>query len=182
MTNRKILEAYFAKQRLARKKNQLRFPQNSRVTPRRKRIGYVAVILIVLFVTLLTLWSLSEVDRLPLWQVSVEATEGKTSDLIVMFVTATDSATPSASALNPVDETTIPTAFYVCTNVSNGLLHVRFEPGEGSAVRGYLAEGETIWPVLSANGKVEIQEYQGSQWLRLSSPIEGWVNINFICE
>ena len=182
MTNRKILEAYFAKQRQARKKNQLGFPRNSHVTPRQKRIGYVAVILIVVFATLLTIWILKEVERLPIQQVSLVPTVGGSSDFIVMVVTATDSATSKEFAQNPIYETAIPTAFYVCTNVSNGLLHVRFEPGVGSVVRGYLTEGEEIRPALDANGRVETQEYQGGQWLHLSSPIKGWVNIKFICE
>lgn len=64
----------------------------------------------------------------------------------------------------------------VCTNIPNGQLHVRFEPGEGSNVRGYLLEGETV--ILTD----EQVEREGSTWQRISHPIEGWVNTTYLCE
>lgn len=71
----------------------------------------------------------------------------------------------------------------VCTDVPGGYLHVRFTPGEGSAVRGYLAEGETVRPALTKSGKLDTQGHSdSSSWMRLRSPIEGWVNTRFICE
>lgn len=63
----------------------------------------------------------------------------------------------------------------VCTNIPNGQLHVRFEPGEGSSVRGYLLEGETV--ILTD----EQVEREGSTWQRISHPIEGWVNEKYLC-
>ena len=64
----------------------------------------------------------------------------------------------------------------VCTNIPNGQLHVRFEPGEGNSVRGYLLEGETV---ALANEKVD---WEGTIWQKISHPIEGWVNTTYLCE
>ena len=63
----------------------------------------------------------------------------------------------------------------VCTNIVGGKLHVRFEPGNRSDVRGYLAEGEIV-----TIGE-EREEQDGSLWIELSAPIEGWVNANYLC-
>ena len=64
----------------------------------------------------------------------------------------------------------------VCTNIPDGKLHVRFEAGEKSDVRGYLAEGETV--TISE----ERQESAGNLWVKLTHPIEGWVNSKYLCE
>ena len=63
----------------------------------------------------------------------------------------------------------------VCTNTVGGKLHVRFEPGNNSDVRGYLAEAE----IVTIGEKRE--ERDGSLWIQLSDPIEGWVNANYLC-
>jgi hypothetical protein len=63
----------------------------------------------------------------------------------------------------------------VCTNIVGGKLHVRFEPGNNSDVRGYLAEGEIV-----TIGK-EHEERDGSLWIEISDPIEGWVNASYLC-
>lgn len=64
----------------------------------------------------------------------------------------------------------------VCTNIPGGKLHVRFEVGDKSDVRGYLAEGETV--TISE----ERQEFDGNIWVKLTRPIEGWVNSKYLCE
>jgi hypothetical protein len=69
----------------------------------------------------------------------------------------------------------------VCTNIPDGRLHVRFTPGEGSEVRGYLAEGEAV-QVSLINGQRESQTVNGELWLRILSPVEGWSNKIYICE
>ena len=63
----------------------------------------------------------------------------------------------------------------VCTNIAGGKLHVRFEPGKSSDVRGYLAEGEIV---TIGTGR---REREGSLWIELSHPIEGWVNAGYLC-
>ena len=63
----------------------------------------------------------------------------------------------------------------VCTSVPSGKLNVRFEAGDQSDVRGYLTEGE----IVTLSG--EYIELNGSLWIKLSHPIEGWVNTKFIC-
>ena len=69
----------------------------------------------------------------------------------------------------------------VCTDIPDGRLHVRFTPGDGSEVRGYLAEGESVQIVLS-NSQLESQTVKGETWLKLLSPIEGWTNAVYICD
>jgi hypothetical protein len=64
----------------------------------------------------------------------------------------------------------------VCTNIPGGKLNVRFSAGEKSDVRGYLAEGETV--TLSGDRKV----LDKNTWVKLKSPIEGWVNEIYLCE
>ena len=63
----------------------------------------------------------------------------------------------------------------VCTYIVGGKLHVRFEPGNHSEVRGYLTEGE----IVTVGEKRE--EREGSLWIQLSDPIQGWVNANYLC-
>ena len=87
----------------------------------------------------------------------------------------TPSPIPSTPTLSPPTEEPIVTRT-VCTNVPKGQLHVRFEPSEGSSVRGYLIEGEIV---ILAKEQVELE---GSTWQKISNPIEGWVNTTYLCE
>lgn len=64
----------------------------------------------------------------------------------------------------------------VCTNIPDGKLNVRFAAGDQSEVRGYLAEGE----IVTLSG--EHAELNGSLWIKLSRPIEGWVNTKYLCK
>ena len=94
---------------------------------------------------------------------------------------ATAVATPSASPAPSTTSTTImatPVAMMVCTDIPNGRLHVRFAAGEGSEVRGYLAEGETVQLALEPNN----QMIQAELWQYISSPIAGWVNARYLCK
>jgi hypothetical protein len=85
-------------------------------------------------------------------------------------------ALPSVTATDPAS-----VSAKVCTNIPDGRLHVRFTPGDGGEVRGYLVEGETVQITL-VNGQIESQSAQGEQWLKLLSPVEGWSNSKYICE
>ena len=94
---------------------------------------------------------------------------------------ATAVAPPSASPAPSATSTTImvtPVAMMVCTDIPNGRLHVRFAAGEGSEVRGYLAEGETVQLALEPNN----QMIQAELWQRISAPIAGWVNARYLCK
>ncbi len=92
------------------------------------------------------------------------------------------STPPSTSKLElpaPISPTvTVPASIkaVICTNTPNGKLHVRFAPGKDSAVRGYLTEKESV--ILSGERK----EVNDGLWVKLSSPIEGWVNAHYLCE
>jgi hypothetical protein len=94
---------------------------------------------------------------------------------------ATAIASLSASPAPSATSTTImatPVAMMVCTDIPNGRLHVRFAAGDGSEVRGYLAEGETVQLALEPNN----QMIQAELWQRISAPIEGWVNARYLCK
>lgn len=95
---------------------------------------------------------------------------------------ATTTTSPSASsAASIATSTTAPTlmatpvAMRVCTDIPDGRLHVRFAAGDGSEVRGYLTEGETV---LLAS---ETETLQGEVWEQITSPIAGWVNARYLC-
>ena len=76
---------------------------------------------------------------------------------------------------SPISASTQVLTLKVCTNIVGGKLHVRFEAGNNRDVRGYLAEGE----IVTVGEKRE--ERDGSLWIQLSDPIEGWVNANYLC-
>ena len=78
--------------------------------------------------------------------------------------------------VSPTVTVSASTKAVVCTNTPNGKLHVRFAPGNESAVRGYLTEKESV--ILSG----ERREVGEGLWVELSRPIEGWVNANYLCE
>ena len=90
------------------------------------------------------------------------------------------SASPSASASTSTSPTFIatPVAMKVCTDIPDGRLHVRFAAGDGSEVRGYLVEGETVQLAPAADGK----KNQDNLWLHIASPVAGWVNARFVCK
>ncbi len=109
----------------------------------------------------------------------------------MMFLSAASTGASSAPAATsassqttkmPVVATDAVVLAQVCTNIPDGRLRVHFKPGNGSEVRGYLAEGEEVQIVLSPDGEIESQSIQGSQWELLASPVEGWVNAIYICE
>lgn len=105
---------------------------------------------------------------------AVDLTTPKTD----VTATTSPSASPSASTTAPAT----PVAMQVCTNIPDGRLHVRFAAGGGSEVRGYLAEGETVQIALASDDELNSQMIQGDLWLRISSPIAGWVNARYLCK
>jgi hypothetical protein len=90
--------------------------------------------------------------------------------------TASPSPPVSPSTSTSATVTATPVEMKVCTDIPNGRLHARFAAGEGSEVRGYLVEGETVQLAPASDGKM----IQGEQWLYIASPIAGWVNDRFV--
>lgn len=88
--------------------------------------------------------------------------------------TASSSSTPSVTNPPPTLMAT-PVVMRVCTDIPDGRLHVRFEAGDGSEVRGYLAEGESVLP--TANMEI----LKGETWQQITFPIAGWVNARYLC-
>ena len=86
--------------------------------------------------------------------------------------TATAATAHHATATTaPIHFSPTPATRVVC--VSIGWVHVRFGPGDDQPVRGYLTEGETV--ILDSD--------QGNgDWMRLSSPVAGWVDARYLCE
>jgi hypothetical protein len=73
-------------------------------------------------------------------------------------------------------------AMKVCTDIPDGRLHVRFAAGDGSEVRGYLAEGETVQLALATEEGLDSQMIQGELWQCILSPVAGWVNARYLCK
>lgn len=69
----------------------------------------------------------------------------------------------------------------VCTDIPDGRLHVRFAAGDGSEVRGYLVEGETVQIMNASDNELEEQIMHGELWSRISFPVVGWVNARYLC-
>jgi hypothetical protein len=92
--------------------------------------------------------------------------------------TTSPSASPSASISTSTPPTLMatPVAMRVCTDIPDGRLHVRFTAGDGSEVRGYLTEGETVLLVS------ETETLQGEVWEHITSPVAGWVNARYLCK
>jgi hypothetical protein len=160
MTTRKQLEEILAAQRVQR--------AHSPISPLHKRgrdlVGALAVIAILVVSGAAMFFA-------------INMTTPKTDGTVAPSASTMEA--PSATA------TTImatPVAMMVCTDIPDGRLHVRFVAGEGSEVRGYLAEGETVQVALISNNEINSQIIQGELWLRISSPIAGWVNARYLCK
>ncbi len=98
----------------------------------------------------------------------------------VVTATTSFSASPSASVSTSATPTIMatPVAMMVCTDIPDGRLHVRFAAGDGSEVRGYLTEGETIQVAIDSEDEV----IQDEVWKRISFPVAGWVNARYLCK
>jgi len=92
------------------------------------------------------------------------------------FITAVSPSPTVETAVHTVPaHTATPTPLRVCTDIPDGRLHVRFAAGDGSEVRGYLAEGESVLPTANA------ETLKGETWQQIASPIAGWVNARYLC-
>jgi hypothetical protein len=97
-----------------------------------------------------------------------------TTPTITSTTTASPSSASSFTNTLPILMTT-PVAMRVCTDIPDGRLHVRFAAGNGSEVRGYLTEGETVLPTSNT------ETVKGETWQQITSPIAGWVNARYLC-
>jgi len=61
-------------------------------------------------------------------------------------------------------------------------LHVRFEPGLNSEVRGYLSESEEVLIPLNPKEKPTTDiDVDGVSWTYIQLPITGWVSSSHLC-
>lgn len=155
MSTRAELEEIFAAQRARR-----RSPPHAPSGRGRNLIGALAVIVILVASGAAMYFAV---------QITTPKADGT--------ATALPSASPSVyvtSSFTSVPATLV--VMQVCTDIPDGRLHVRFAAGNGSEVRGYLAEGEVVQVAL------ESKMFQGEVWQRITSPVAGWVNARFICK
>ncbi len=162
MTTRAQLEEILAAQRIRRISSSA--PRNRF----RDLLGALAVIAILVTSGVAMFFAVN---------MTTSKTEGISSPSASISTTFTVSSSPSAS----VTFTATPTVMQVCTDIPDGRLHVRFAAGDGSEVRGYLAEGETVQAALASDDQLDSQIIQGELWLRISSPVAGWVNAHYLC-
>ncbi len=95
--------------------------------------------------------------------------------------TSSPSVSPTSTKITPT-LMAAPIAMRVCTDIPDGRLHVRFSSGDGSEVRGYLAEGEAVQIALDPAGAPDSQTIRSELWLNILSPVEGWVNARYLCK
>ncbi|MDX9993498.1 MAG: SH3 domain-containing protein [Anaerolineales bacterium] len=100
----------------------------------------------------------------------------------VITVAAAGGLTPTSQglALAPAASATAPTATgVVCfgENIESGNLRVRECPGLTCSQVGLLAAGAQV----ATTGERKDGK-DGSAWLHLAAPVEGWVNSRYICQ
>ncbi len=84
--------------------------------------------------------------------------------------------TETASSIPPAGSFTA----HVCTNVPNGFLSIRAQPGEGTAVNAWLAEGQQAQLAVKNGVILAITLGDGSVWNQLEKP-DGWANARYLC-
>jgi len=159
MTTRAQLEEVLAAQRVRRNPSPTSSP--------RKRGGNLPGVLVVIVILLASGAAMFFAVRMTTPKANATAT-------------VSPSTSPSSTPTILVSET--PVRMQVCTDIPDGRLHVRFTAGDGSEVRGYLAEGETVQAALTSENKLDSQTIRSELWLHILSPVAGWVNARYLCE
>lgn len=182
MSNRQALAARFIEQRKQREAALAQIKMALPAKQRMKRLSPFALLILVLALLI----SGTALAFLVFGQLAHPFTDAPMlssppADVLVVVTVTSNVATPELVS-DPAKEIVMPELRQVCTGLPGGRLHVRFTPGEGSDVRGYLVDGETVQAAIEVNGETNTQTYQGGLWLRLESPIAGWVNARYICE
>jgi hypothetical protein len=175
-TKRDNLVIHFAAQR---KKRQAAISEmrGHHIPARKRSISFSRVLVALLIVGILTFGVSTLVGKATMSGELSTLTEIEIVQSPTPIILGQTSANEKRVKVTPTES-----LFMVCTKTPEGRLHVRFEVGSNSEVRGYLVEGETVWPAIGGDGKLISKQYQSSKWLYLQSPIIGWVNSNFICE
>jgi hypothetical protein len=182
MSNRQVLEARFIEQRKRREAAFARLQVAPPTHKRMKRPSPFALLILVLALLLGgTALAFLVFEQLVRSSIDAPLLSGPPATVLVV-VTAPINVATQELASDLTKEMVMSDLRQVCTGVPGGRLHVRFTPGEGSDVRGYLVDGETVQAAIKVNSEVNTQTYQGSLWLRLEKPIAGWVNARYICE
>ena len=182
MSNRQVLEARFIEQR---KQREAAYAQLQAALPAKQRMKHSSPFALLFLVPALLIGGLV-LAFLEFRQPARPSTDASMLSnppaTILVVVTATRNVATPDFVSDPENVIEIQELRQVCTGVNGGRLHVRLAPGEGSDVRGYLVDGETVRVAIEVNGEVNTKTYQGSLWLRLETPIAGWVNARYICE
>ena len=170
MTSRQDLQKLFTAQRQRRENMATRLEQNyPRPVRSRKHMPSRHLLGVVICILLIALGIVSAFTQ----ELSPATAEPSLTHAEIQ------TKTPASTVLvTPKDTAPLESEItaHVCTGETDGHLHVRFEPGEGAAVRGYLFENEIV---QTSGERVVVRD---STWVFLLSPIEGWVNTCYICK
>lgn len=82
------------------------------------------------------------------------------------------SPTPSRAPVSAQQETTM---HVICFQGANGQLRVRECPGLSCREVGVLTGGDFV----AVTGEQKVVD--GSAWLKIESPVDGWVNARYVC-
>ena len=86
-------------------------------------------------------------------------------------------------AVIKTETTGVQVTMAVCAgNFETAKLHVRFEPGLNSEVRGYLEEGERVIVQLGEQNEPITQIVDDVNWTLIQAPITGWVSTSHLCK
>ena len=130
------------------------------VTSRARRLSTFTTILglgaalVFSALTILYLWTLERLPTPPSANVPAHLAVVSTNTLV-----PTTLSSPSPT----------PYTLRVCAGLPEARLHVRFTPG--GEVRGYLTEGEIV-----------LVKTQGEGWIKIESPVAGWVSARYLCK
>ena len=98
-------------------------------------------------------------------------------------VEKTNVPSPATESAIIATESEANTTMVVCAgNFDTAKLHVRFEPGLNSEVRGYLEEGERVIVQLGEQNEPITQFVDDVNWTLIQAPITGWVSTSHLCK
>ena len=151
MSNRQAIEACFTEQRKKREAALVKLQVALSAKQRMKHPSPFALLFLVLALFIVgTALALPEFEQMARPSMDLpELFDAPTTVLVV--VTAIGNVATPELAFDLPTVTTAPDLRHVCTGVPGGHLHVRLTPGQGSEVRGYLIDGETVRAATEAH-------------------------------